>query len=153
MAKEIPELIRRSIRNAYLNREGSVAAIAKRFNVSTGTVKRICKGLDVVRDAAAQSSPESLVRNVQAIAGLPLDTDQIMRDAIQKAADAIAGEEVKFKTGEGTLSAVAKMILVYRQYNPLTMEEAADIILAIPNFDPQRFAKILRAKIEQRTAG
>ncbi|GEM_PF-6337543 len=53
------------------------------------------------------------------------------------------------KSSEGCASTAIRAIALYRQFHPQTMEELADQLLALPDFDPGRFVQILRQRIER----
>ena len=150
MPAPIPPLIRKQIEKAFLRSEGSLEELAKRFNVSVPTVRRITKGSKVARDAAEYVVGTAIADHVSgtiALSGVAINFDDFLSTAITDLAN--AGKSTDAKSKEGVLSVMLKALELYRKYNPLTMSELADLAIATPNFNPQEFAKLLREKSER----
>lgn len=149
MADHIPELTQQAIKRAYMNREGSKNAIAKRFGVSESSVKRIVKDLGPAL-VVTQNAIANHVAETVKVHGLAIDTDQLLVTAINDLSAEMA--TVPAKSKEGVATAIARMIDMWRKYHPMTMHELVDLAIATPGFDPREFAKLLRERYESKAS-
>jgi hypothetical protein len=147
MPQKTDELTLAKIKRAYLAGEGSLEALAKRFNVGERTVKRFASEQDwnALKKARGVVVNQMLPDRAGAVGGC--DTDAMLLTAIQDLAASIPGVPVKSK--ESGAAAMAKLIEVWRRFNPMTMDELVDVAIAIPNFEPREFARLLRERMER----
>lgn len=143
--KRIDDIKVAAIRKAYLNRDGSIAVLAERFGVSEGTIKRIKKEGDWDAIRAAQTAVvQAAVQQPPAvtIGGAAINFDEMLTTAI----DSLSGDVATLpgKSRESAATALLKAIELYRKYHPMTIDEAIDLVIALPGFDPQDFARRLR---------
>lgn len=158
MAEHISKLTQAAIKKAYINGEGSKTALADRFKVSLSTVKRITKGLEPVQEAAQHIVDTAVARHIELvrdrssptviIGSNVLDTDEIMVTAIKDLSADMSNTPAKTK--EGVAGSLIRFIETYRKFHPVTMDEAIELVLSIPDFDPRVFAQKLRDRIERK---
>lgn len=151
MPKIISDLTKQSIKKAIRAGDRTLEKIAEQYQVSIGTVRRLAKEMperEAVRVVQQQAIAQHLTTT---IAGAPFDMNAILITAINDLAAEMPKTSGKSKEGVG--AAIGRLSDLLRKYNPQTERELALLAIAIPNFDPQVFAKELRALIEQRAVG
>ncbi|MCU0570495.1 MAG: hypothetical protein MUF49_28470 [Oculatellaceae cyanobacterium Prado106] len=149
MARKTDDLTIAKIKKAYLNGEGSLSELAKRFEVGERTVKRYSseqnwESLKLARGTVVDSA----IRDRVLAAPKEFDPDSLLVTAIMDLAGDLPDAPVKSK--ESGAVAMARLIEVWRKFHPVTMDEAIDLILEIPGFSPQEFVKALRQRIEEK---
>lgn len=165
MADRVDDLTKLAIRKAYVAREGTMAAIAKRFGVSVGTIKRLKKDAkenngdwDALRDGrtlAVRDAVQALGDRPQSpidVSGIVVDTDMILKLAIQGLQDDLRDANVKSRSKEAVVTALVRVVELYRKYHPPTVDELIDLAIAIPGFDVREFARRLKERIDQKAS-
>lgn len=136
--KRIPELTRKAIQKAYRSGGATYPQLADRFGVSEATIKRICRGIEptpvseIVTDAAMSG---------MAIAIGGVDISQYLRDTIESLSQDMTQAEPKSR--EGMAIAKLRYLQAYAALHPPTLENLIDQLLARPDFDPEKFVRIL----------
>jgi hypothetical protein len=147
MARKTDEILIASLKRAYLNGEGSLAALALRFHVGERTVKRLSSegGWEALR-LARGTVVEGAVRDRLQAAPSEFDRDNLLLVAINSLFSDV--QNIPAKSKEGAASAMVRLIELYSKFHPMTMRELADIAIAIPNFNPREFARLLRERLD-----
>ena len=134
------------------------AQITTETGISEGSVNRI------ISAHRKRSQPKQIANEAQtAIAQVvtqalrpesvnqgTLDTDGSLIAIINAMVDSMGKSEPR--SSEGCAAAATRAIALYRQFHPQTMEELADQLLALPDFEPTRFVQILRERIKRDQA-
>jgi urease gamma subunit len=145
MPAPIPPLIRKQIEKAFLRSEGSLDDLAKRFNVSVPTVRRITKGLKINREAAEQVVGTAIadhVRQTVTVSGVAIDQNELLLTAINDLSHSVKSTEAKSK--EGAATALVKLLDAWRDRNPETMQEIISRCLEL-GYSADDFFKALDA--------
>lgn len=123
-------------------------ALAEQYGIGESTIRRYIKNgqwNDLLQ--AGQVVSSAAIASMQSDPGA-IDTDQLLRTAIASLMADMGSAPIKSR--ESAALAIAKLIEVYRRYHPPTIDEAIDLLLALPNFTPMQFAKRLRERIESQ---
>jgi hypothetical protein len=142
--RKISDLTIAAVKRGYLAGD-TIAALAKQHGISEGSIKRLAKAGDWA--AIRQAKQQAIQAAVQqppavSIAGAAIDFDDLLTAAIASLSADVAALPGKSK--ESAATALFKAIELYRKYHPLTMDELADLAIALPDFDPAEFARRLR---------
>ncbi len=161
----LDELAQARLRQAYITasettQKAIVRRLASEFGISEPTVRRYAKSgeWDAIRSAADHLEgvvakevkarvKATSVKPEMAVGGEILDTSEMLSLAIHDLYGSISVAQTKSK--EGAASSLARLIELYRKFNPITIDELVDLALSIPGFDPVAFARRLRERIEK----
>jgi len=148
MARKTDEITIAKIKKAYLAGEGTLAALALRFQVGERTVKRLSSegNWDALKQARGTVLDGALRDRVSA-APSEFNPDALLKAAILDLAASLPECQVKSK--ESGAASMAKLITTWRQYNALSMSELVNLALSIESFDPREFARLLREQVEK----
>ncbi|MDA0865386.1 MAG: hypothetical protein O2890_03020 [Cyanobacteria bacterium] len=147
MPRKINEITKQAIKRDL--REGGdkadKKAIAEAHSVSLGTVKRLVKELKAPARKAATQDLISQVFGALEEAGVidRSDFQRLLLASIQGLTDENA-RAAPVKSREGASRAAAELMRTYEELFPATMEQAADWLLGLPDFEPMKFAAMLR---------
>jgi hypothetical protein len=147
MPQKTDELTLAKIKRAYLAGEGSLESLAERFGVGVRTIKRFASEQDWNALKKARGVVVNQMLPDRAIASGDCDTNALLLAAIQDLAASMPGVPVRSR--ESAAAAMGKLIETWRRFNPMTMDELVDVAIAIPNFEPREFARLLRERMER----
>lgn len=139
--KRVPELTRKAIQKAYRSGGVTYPQLAARFGVSEGTVKRICK--DVDRNSAVEVVADAIANGSTVKIG-DLDLTEYLETGIKDLTTDM--KTAPARSREGMAGAALKYMQLYAQLNPPTLEDMVDRLLDRPDFDPEKFVAILKAR-------
>ncbi|MEP0911805.1 hypothetical protein NDI45_12865 [Leptolyngbya sp. GB1-A1] len=162
--RKLDDITRQRLERAYLaapetTQKVIVQRLAAEFDISISTIRRYAASgnWDAIREGKG-SVVKAAVE--QATAARPTLSEVVLNGALLRfddlliaSIDALAQDvtELPSKSRESAATALAKLLELYRRYHPMTIDEAIDVILAIPGFDPQAFAQKLRERYQPRT--
>lgn len=149
MSRKTDDVLIAKLKRAYLSGEGSLAALALRFQIGERTVKRLSsegnwEGLRLARETVVTQT----VRDRVSAAPTELfNTNDLLRAAILDLAASLP--ECQTKSKESGSSSLARLIETWRKFNPMTMGELVDVAMSIDSFDPREFARLIREQVEK----
>ncbi|MEM6436755.1 MAG: transposase family protein [Cyanobacteria bacterium P01_D01_bin.115] len=139
-----PELTQKAIKRAYGAGEGSKKELAARFKVSESTVKRICQGVTPASKNTSVQIVAEAISNGDPVSIGGLDLTQHLKDGIKDLTADMKSTDAKSK--EGLAQAALKYMQFYVQINPPTLEDFVDRLLDRPDFEPEKFVRILKER-------
>ena len=138
----IDDLIRQRIKKDLAAKNGTKPEIADRYGVSVGTVKRIAKELKPVTDVADNMAGAIAQGAIRVGEIKSLNYGQYLEDMIEDLARVLPAAEAKSR--EGVAGRLMEALKAHREF--MSMEQAVDWLLALPDFDPVEFTNLLKRK-------
>ncbi len=155
MPKKISDFTWNRIRKDYLAGRGTLAQLAKQYEVGERTLKAKASAEgwaaareaqnEILAGAIAQSAHSA--REKIAVRGTAGWLNDIMLSAIEQLAESVPTTPVKSQ--EGAAVATARLIESFRKFNPLTMDELIDAAMALPDFSAEQFAHRLKERLNR----
>lgn len=158
------EVTKARLKQAYLaasepTKQAIVDRLSQEFGISVPQIRRYVKaeGWDAIREGKQQVIRAAVKAEVVPVAekvninGVAIDCDELIVNAINSLSADVAA--LPGKTRESAATAMLKAIELYRKYHPMTIDEAIDLVISLPGFEPQDFARRLRERFLNRQAG
>ncbi|NER81434.1 MAG: hypothetical protein F6K42_18080 [Leptolyngbya sp. SIO1D8] len=150
MPKKINDLIRQRIKKDLATKNGTKEEIADRHGVSIGTVKRLAKEVKPITSAADHVAGAIASGALGLATTESLDYGVILNEIITELRNSL--KDAKPGSREGVAGRLMDALKAHREF--MTMEQAVDWVLGLPNFDAEEFTRLLKEKYaDKRAAG
>lgn len=145
--KPVPDTTKQLIKNARKGGE-SVASLAARFELSERTIQRITRGIDPKLQGPAVEVVRRAVAHGSTVIVDGIDLSEHIRDDITALSTSMS--RVDPKSLEGVASTKLRYMQFYAELNPPTLEDFVDRLIDRPDFDPEKFVRILMERYAKK---
>jgi hypothetical protein len=145
--KPIPETTRAAIKRDYKSGKHTQKDLARIYNVSLASVEKILRGVERGSAAPAMEIIHGAISSGQRVTIEGLDLTRYLVDGIKDLMGDMATAEPKSK--EGVAGVALKWMQYLAEINPPTMADFVEQLVSRKDFNPEEFARLLKAKYEK----